>query len=50
MNKEGSTEAPTRHHIELKNPDFLNPEKIDDEMRRVFDICHECRRCFNLCD
>ena len=19
-------------------------------MRRVFDICHGCRRCFNLCD
>jgi glycerol-3-phosphate dehydrogenase subunit C len=19
------------------------------EMRRVFDVCHGCRRCFNLC-
>ena len=19
-------------------------------MRRVFDVCHGCRRCFNLCD
>src|SRR5262249_31569108 len=25
-------------------------EKLDAEMRRVFDICHGCRRCFNLCD
>jgi glycerol-3-phosphate dehydrogenase subunit C len=23
---------------------------LDDELRRVFDICHTCRRCFNLCD
>ena len=50
MNKEGSTEAPTRHPIDFEHPDFLNPEKIDSEMRRVFDICHGCRRCFNLCD
>ena len=50
MSKEGSTEAPIRHPIDFENPDFLNPEKLDEEMRRVFDICHGCRRCFNLCD
>ena len=50
MSKEGSTEAPIRHPIDFENPDFLNPEKLDSEMRRVFDICHGCRRCFNLCD
>ena len=50
MSKEGSTEAPTRHPIDFKHPDFLDTNKIDDEMRRVFDICHGCRRCFNLCD
>ena len=50
MSKEGSTEAPTRHSIDFENPDFLNPDKLDLEMRRVFDICHGCRRCFNLCD
>lgn len=50
MNKEGSTEAPTRHPIDFNHPDFLDPKKLDDEMRRVFDICHGCRRCFNLCD
>ena len=49
-NKEGSTKAPTRHPVDFENPDFLNPEKLDTEMRRVFDICHGCRRCFNLCD
>ena len=50
MNKEGSTEAPKRHAIDFNHPDFLDKKKLDDEMRRVFDICHGCRRCFNLCD
>ena len=50
MSKEGSTEAPKRHPINFNHPDFLDPKKLDDEMRRVFDICHGCRRCFNLCD
>ena len=50
MSKEGSIDAPTRHPIDFEHPDFLNPEKLDSEMRRVFDICHGCRRCFNLCD
>ena len=48
--REGSLEAPTRHELDWENPDFANPEKIDEEMRRVFDVCHGCRRCFNLCD
>ncbi len=47
---EGSLEAPTRHRIAWQDPDFLDPEKLDAELRRVFDICHGCRRCFNLCD
>ena len=50
MNKEGSIQAPTRHNIDFNHPDFLDKKKLDDEMRRVFDICHGCRRCFNLCD
>jgi len=50
MSIEGSTQAPKRHPLNFKDPDFSNPEKLDKEMRRVFDICHGCRRCFNLCD
>ncbi len=50
MSKEGSTEAPVRHPIDFNHVDFLDEKKIDDEIRRVFDICHGCRRCFNLCD
>jgi glycerol-3-phosphate dehydrogenase subunit C len=50
MSKEGSIDAPIRHPINFEHPDFLDPKKLDDEMRRAFDICHGCRRCFNLCD
>lgn len=47
---EGSLEAPVRHPIAWQDPDFYDAEKLDAELRRVFDICHGCRRCFNLCD
>ena len=50
MSREGSLEAPTRHAIDWRNPDFYDAGKLDAEMRRVGDICHGCRRCFNLCD
>ena len=42
--------APTRHRIGWNEPEFTGAEALDDELRRVFDICHGCRRCFNLCD
>src|SRR6266851_3887747 len=48
--KEGSLEAPTRHAIGWQHPDFTDLAKIEAEMHRVFDICHGCRRCFNLCE
>ena len=38
MSKEGSLDAPIRHPIDFEHPDFLNPEKLDAEMRRAFDI------------
>jgi len=50
MNKEGSTQAPIRNPINFNDPDFIDQKKLDDEMRRVFEVCHGCRRCFNLCD
>ena len=50
QNKEGGTQAPIRHPIDFEHQDFLDPKKLDDEMRRVFEVCHGCRRCFNLCD
>lgn len=48
--KEGSTEAPIRHPLDWHNDDFYDLAKIEAEMERVFDICHGCRRCFNLCE
>ncbi|MBV8979240.1 MAG: glycerol-3-phosphate dehydrogenase [Alphaproteobacteria bacterium] len=50
MSREGSLDAPIRHPIAWRDPDFTDAAKLDAEMRRVFDICHGCRRCFNLCD
>ncbi len=50
MTGEGSLQAPTREILKWQDPDFTDPVKLDEEMRRVFDICHGCRRCFNLCD
>jgi glycerol-3-phosphate dehydrogenase subunit C len=47
--REGSLEAPTRHPIDWKAPDFYDEEKTLDEVHRIFDICHGCRRCVNLC-
>jgi len=48
--REGSLEAPTRHALDWTNPDFYNEEKLLEEMERIFDICHGCRRCVSLCD
>ena len=47
--REGSLEAPTRHALDWKNPDFYDEDKLFAEMERVFDICHGCRRCVSLC-
>lgn len=48
--REGSLDAPMRHPIAWQDPEFYDEQKLDEELRRVFDICHGCRRCFNLCD
>jgi glycerol-3-phosphate dehydrogenase subunit C len=48
--KEGSLEAPTRHPIDWKKPEYYDEPKIVAEMARVFDICHGCRRCVSLCN
>ncbi len=47
--REGSLEAPTRHPLDWKNPDFWDKAALEKEMERTFDICHGCRRCVNLC-
>ncbi len=49
MAREGNLEAPTRHAIDWKGPDYYNEESAIKEMERIFDICHGCRRCVSLC-
>ena len=48
--REGSLDAPTRHPLAWRDPEFYDMKAIEAEMERVFDICHGCRRCFNLCE
>jgi Fe-S oxidoreductase len=48
--REGSLEAPTRHPIAWKSPEFWNELLLEAELERVFDICHGCRRCVSLCN
>ena len=48
--REGGLGAPTRHPVDWKNPQFRDEGSLYKELERVFDICHGCRRCFNLCN
>src|SRR5882672_5259356 len=47
--REGSLEAPTRHAVAWRSENFYDEGKLEVELERVFDICHGCRRCVNLC-
>ena len=47
--REGSLEAPTRHPLAWRDADFWDSQKAEKELGRIFDICHGCRRCVNLC-
>jgi len=47
--REGSLEAPTRHPLDWKNPEFWDSARAEKELERIFDICHGCRRCVSLC-
>jgi Fe-S oxidoreductase len=33
-----------------RTPEFYDERALAKELERVFDICHGCRRCFNLCN
>ena len=48
--REGGVEAPTRHPINWKTGEFNDEGSLFDELERVYDICHGCRRCVNLCN
>ena len=48
--REGSLEAPERHPLAWRVPEFYDEGALFTELQRVFDICHGCRRCFSLCN
>jgi glycerol-3-phosphate dehydrogenase subunit C len=47
--REGSLEAPTRHPLDWRSEAFYDESSLEKELERVYDICHGCRRCVNLC-
>src|SRR5256885_7176024 len=49
MNREGNLQAPTRHPVDWKNPQYYDEAACEKELERIFDICHGCRRCVSLC-
>ncbi len=48
--REGSLEAPERHPLDWRSSEFYDSQAIEAELARVFEVCHGCRRCFNLCE
>ena len=48
--REGSLEAPDRQPIDWQSDAFYDKEDLYQELERVYDICHGCRRCVSLCD
>jgi Fe-S oxidoreductase len=48
--REGSLEAPIRHPIKWKDPEYYNEASLFKELERVYNICHGCRRCVSLCN
>ena len=48
--REGGIEAPTRYPIDWKSGDFNDETSLFDELERVYDVCHGCRRCVSLCN
>jgi glycerol-3-phosphate dehydrogenase subunit C len=47
--REGNLQAPTRHPLDWRSPEFYDEAALEKELERVFDICHGCRRCVSLC-
>jgi len=47
--REGNLQAPTRHPLDWRNPEFHDEAALFKELERVFEICHGCRRCISLC-
>ena len=35
--------------LDIRAPEFWRLDRVDGELRRVYDICAGCRRCLPLC-
>jgi len=35
--------------LRYDEPDYLDAQKLERELRRVGEVCHQCRRCLPLC-
>lgn len=49
IQSEGGLSAPQRHPIAWQEEAFYQLDAFHKECARVFDVCHGCRRCVNLC-
>ena len=47
--REGNLQAPTRHPLDWRAPEFYDEAALHQEQERIFNICHGCRRCVSLC-
>ena len=47
--REGNLQAPTRHPLDWRDPEFYDEAALYKEQERIFEICHGCRRCVSLC-
>ena len=50
MGEEGASKAPQRHPLAWREERFWDEDALHQEMDRIFDICHTCRRCLPLCN
>ncbi len=48
--REGGLDAPTRHPLNQDDPKFWDEGELNQELARVYEICHGCRRCVSLCN
>ena len=48
--REGNLEAPKRAPIPWQQASYLDQGSLYEELERVYDICHGCRRCVSLCE
>ena len=46
---DGENEVAVRHPLNWKDPLFWDESVLFQELERVYDICHGCRRCLGLC-